>query len=328
MGHDGLRRPGRLDLRLGLRRARFFRGTRGRPGSASSRTGRSAESVRSLVFAFTARGVSPLAVAILMAGAGLFAFLESVRSGIDDNLVPALPTLFFLAWVSLAYPPFPAPGRPPLWLAVLVNAAVAVVAHRARAVSLSGAVRGRHRRHGDFRRGRRGRLRRALELLSRGHDRVASRISREIEARHGAGARGPARRGARGRQLLRGGAHRSAVAVPGALGTRLRGVFRGGPRRHAGHGVREPLRKTRVFAARPGRARRRNAGRDLVAGTRGRGRRRGAHRRHRAARGARAGGGNLGGRGRGLPRSARRKRGERSRTPPRASRSITSSPTR
>ena len=95
-----------------------------------------------LVFAFAARGVAPLAVAILMAGAGLFAFLESVRSGIDDNLVPALPTLFFLAWVSLANPPFAVPGKPPLWLAVLVNAGVAAAAHRARAVSFSGAVGG------------------------------------------------------------------------------------------------------------------------------------------------------------------------------------------
>ena len=95
-----------------------------------------------VVFGFTARGVSPLAVAILMAGAGLFAFFESVRSGIDDNLVPALPTLFFLAWVSLANPLMLAPGKPPLWLAVLANAAVAAAAHRARAVSLSGAAVG------------------------------------------------------------------------------------------------------------------------------------------------------------------------------------------
>ena len=65
-----------------------------------------------------------------------------MRSGIDDNLVPALPTLFFLAWVSLANPPFPGLGRPPLWIAVVVNGVVAIAAHRARAVSLSGAVGG------------------------------------------------------------------------------------------------------------------------------------------------------------------------------------------
>jgi uncharacterized protein (TIGR00297 family) len=96
------------------------------------------------VYAFTARGLTPLAAAIFMGGAGLFAFLESVRSGIDDNLVPALPTLFFIAWVGLGLqqPPLTALSRPPLWLAVLVNAAVAAAAQRARAVSLSGAVGG------------------------------------------------------------------------------------------------------------------------------------------------------------------------------------------
>jgi uncharacterized protein (TIGR00297 family) len=99
-----------------------------------------------LVFRFVAaRQLEPEAVAMLIGGAGLFAFLESVRSGIDDNLVAALPVAFFLAWVSAAAPAAVPPGageRPDVWLSLAVNAALAVVAWRARAVSVSGAVAG------------------------------------------------------------------------------------------------------------------------------------------------------------------------------------------
>src|SRR6266496_5319581 len=45
-----------------------------------------------LVFRFVAaRRLEPVAVAILVCGAALYAFLESVRSGLDDHLVAALP---------------------------------------------------------------------------------------------------------------------------------------------------------------------------------------------------------------------------------------------
>ncbi|MGH9367368.1 MAG: DUF92 domain-containing protein [Thermoanaerobaculia bacterium] len=94
------------------------------------------------VFWFVAARLDPEAAAILTLGAGLFAFLESVRSGIDDNLVAALPTAFFLAWVSLAHPPAALPGRPGVFLALAINAAVAVAAYLAGAVSVSGAVAG------------------------------------------------------------------------------------------------------------------------------------------------------------------------------------------
>jgi uncharacterized protein (TIGR00297 family) len=89
-----------------------------------------------------ARGLEPEAVAILMIGAGLFALLESVRSGLDDNLVPALPTAFFLAWVSLPVSPDGMSERPNVWLALAINAVLAAAAFLARSVSLSGAAAG------------------------------------------------------------------------------------------------------------------------------------------------------------------------------------------
>jgi uncharacterized protein (TIGR00297 family) len=95
------------------------------------------------IFGFVAARLEPEAVAILVCGAGLFAFFESVRTGLDDNLVPALPTAFFLAWVSL--PASSAAGhgaRPSLWLALALNASVAVLAYRARSVSVSGSLAG------------------------------------------------------------------------------------------------------------------------------------------------------------------------------------------
>jgi uncharacterized protein (TIGR00297 family) len=96
-----------------------------------------------LTFRFVAaRSLEPEAVAMLMGGAGLFAFLESVRAGIDDNLVAAPPVAFFLAWVSAAAPAPGAVERPGVWLALAVNAALAAAAWRARAVSFSGAVAG------------------------------------------------------------------------------------------------------------------------------------------------------------------------------------------
>ena len=96
-----------------------------------------------LAFRFVAaRALEPEAVAMLMGGAGLFAFLESVRSGLDDNLVAAPAAAFFLAWVSASAPALGAAARPGLWPALAVNAVLAAAAYRARAVSLSGVIAG------------------------------------------------------------------------------------------------------------------------------------------------------------------------------------------
>src|SRR5258706_1665714 len=96
-----------------------------------------------LAFRFVAaRALEPEAVAMLMGGAGLFAFLESVRSGLDDNLVAAPAAAFFLAWVSASSPASGAAARPGLWLALALNAVLAATAYRARAVSLSGVIAG------------------------------------------------------------------------------------------------------------------------------------------------------------------------------------------
>ena len=86
------------------------------------------------------------AVAILMIGAAIYAFLESVRAGIDDNLVGALPTALAVYQMSLVFPP-PllriveiAPTH--LLAALGVNAAVAALTAALGIVSRSGAVAG------------------------------------------------------------------------------------------------------------------------------------------------------------------------------------------
>lgn len=99
-----------------------------------------------LVFRFvTARPLEPVAVAILMVGAALYAFLESIQSGLDDNLVAALPTALAIlqlgaSWASGSpWPPHTFPG---VLAAVAVNAIVAAVTWRAGLVSLAGALAG------------------------------------------------------------------------------------------------------------------------------------------------------------------------------------------
>jgi len=101
------------------------------------------------VFLFVSRRpAAPDAAAILLIGAAVYAFLESVRSGIDDNVVAALPTALAVYQLGLVWPPHPfasAPGASPwtaLAVAVGVNAAVAVAMGALRVVSLSGAVAG------------------------------------------------------------------------------------------------------------------------------------------------------------------------------------------
>lgn len=91
------------------------------------------------------RGPQADAVAILMLGAGLYAFLESVPAGIDDNIVAALPTGLAIYQLSLVWPAAlpmgPLPWRS--WaIALAINAAVAAIMGVLRVVSRSGAVAG------------------------------------------------------------------------------------------------------------------------------------------------------------------------------------------
>ena len=100
-----------------------------------------------LVFWFVAaRGLEPVAVAILIAGAAVYAFLESVRSGVDDNLVAALPSalvVFQLAQVSSSGGTLlPRVSAGLFFAAVAVNAAVALAMEKAGLVSRSGAIAG------------------------------------------------------------------------------------------------------------------------------------------------------------------------------------------
>ena len=89
-----------------------------------------------LVFLFVSRR-EPAAdsTAILVIGAAIYAFLESVRAGIDDNLVGALPTALAVYQMSLVFPP------PLLRLAELPpNHLLAALAVNAAAAGLTGAL--------------------------------------------------------------------------------------------------------------------------------------------------------------------------------------------
>jgi uncharacterized protein (TIGR00297 family) len=99
------------------------------------------------VFLFvSARPASPDAAAILVIGSAVYAFLESVRSGVDDNIVAALPTALVVYQLGLAWPlrplaGFAAPATVVL-VALGVNAGVAAAMGALRVVSRSGAVAG------------------------------------------------------------------------------------------------------------------------------------------------------------------------------------------
>jgi uncharacterized protein (TIGR00297 family) len=100
-----------------------------------------------LVFRFvSARPLEPLAVVLLLAGAAVYAFLESVRAGIDDNLVAALPTALVLIqlgrWPEAALAPFYSGGSKRLAVALVVNLVAGVVTWRAGLVARSGAIAG------------------------------------------------------------------------------------------------------------------------------------------------------------------------------------------
>jgi uncharacterized protein (TIGR00297 family) len=100
-----------------------------------------------LVFWFvSARPLEPVAVVLLVVGAAVYAFLESVRAGLDDNLVAALPTALVLVqlgrWPEAPLAPFHAGGSRALVIAIAVNVAAGLVTWRAGIVSRSGALAG------------------------------------------------------------------------------------------------------------------------------------------------------------------------------------------
>jgi dolichol kinase len=100
-----------------------------------------------LVFWFvSARPLEIGAALLLLAGAAVYAFLESVRAGIDDNLVAAIPTALFLIqlgrWPEAPLAPFHAGSWGRLATAIAVNVAAALVTGGAGLVSRSGALAG------------------------------------------------------------------------------------------------------------------------------------------------------------------------------------------
>jgi uncharacterized protein (TIGR00297 family) len=100
-----------------------------------------------LVFRFvSARPLEPIAVVLLVVGAAVYAFLESVRAGVDDNLVAALPTALVMIqlgrWPEAPLLPFHAGGAKHLVAAFAVNVVAELVTGRAGLVSRSGALAG------------------------------------------------------------------------------------------------------------------------------------------------------------------------------------------
>jgi uncharacterized protein (TIGR00297 family) len=99
------------------------------------------------VFRFvSARPLEPVASVLIVAGAAVYAFLESVEAGIDDNLVAAIPTALVLValgrWPEAPLAPFYAGSSRRLALALGVNVAVAAATYAAGIVARSGAIAG------------------------------------------------------------------------------------------------------------------------------------------------------------------------------------------
>ncbi len=99
------------------------------------------------VFLFVTRRAPEVSgAAILLIGAAIYAFLESVRAGIDDNIVAAFPTALVVYQMGLHWPP---PflragdiGGTRLVVALGVNAAAAAVIGLSGVVRRSGAIAG------------------------------------------------------------------------------------------------------------------------------------------------------------------------------------------
>ena len=100
-----------------------------------------------LVFRFvSARPLEPAAAAILIAAAAVYAFLESIRTGADDNLVAAVPTALFAFQLGYQwgghFSGWPGLGAAAVLTAVGINAAAAFATWRMGLVSASGALAG------------------------------------------------------------------------------------------------------------------------------------------------------------------------------------------
>ena len=100
-----------------------------------------------LVFLFVSRRPPQVdSVAILVAGAAIYAFLESVRAGLDDNIVAAFPTALAVYQMSQVFPPpvFRIAEVPlsTVLTALAVNVFAAAVMGGFRVVSRSGAIAG------------------------------------------------------------------------------------------------------------------------------------------------------------------------------------------
>jgi uncharacterized protein (TIGR00297 family) len=99
-----------------------------------------------LFFSFTGGPFAPAAGLALFLGAGVYAFCESVRSGLDDNAVAVLPTALAVVTLAARLAQRPAPHDPALGklvvLALAVNVAVALASTALRLVSRSGALAG------------------------------------------------------------------------------------------------------------------------------------------------------------------------------------------
>ena len=99
------------------------------------------------VFRFvSARPLEPVAVVLLLVGAAVYAFLESVKAGIDDNLVAAIPSALVMIqlgrWPEAPLAPFQSGFSGRLGVALAVNVAAALVTGFAGVVAPSGAVAG------------------------------------------------------------------------------------------------------------------------------------------------------------------------------------------
>jgi uncharacterized protein (TIGR00297 family) len=90
---------------------------------------------------------APQAIPVIFIGAAVYAFLESVRSGLDDNIVAAFPTALVLVILAGMFPPAWAVGGGHLsvraiLVALAINLVVAFLGWRSGLVSRTGAVAG------------------------------------------------------------------------------------------------------------------------------------------------------------------------------------------
>jgi uncharacterized protein (TIGR00297 family) len=101
-----------------------------------------------LLMAFTGRVAFGYTLAAFAGFALLGAFLESLETGLDDNVIPGVAIAF--AWAALHMGPLASAGAPVLWnaprvspgIAIGVNAAIALISIPLRLVAPSGSIAG------------------------------------------------------------------------------------------------------------------------------------------------------------------------------------------